>query len=92
MVVTSVQYADALEIEVADSGTGLTNHAKAWLFEPGFTTKPAGEGTGLGLSLSYDIVVKQHGGDLSVESEPGRFTAFKISLPERMPAETGDIS
>ena len=51
------------------------------MFNPFFTTKPAGEGTGLGLSLSHDIVVKQHGGTLEVATEPGAFTQFTIVLP-----------
>jgi signal transduction histidine kinase len=50
-------------------------------FDPFFTTKPAGEGTGLGLSMSHDIIVKQHGGTIEVETEPGQFTEFKIVLP-----------
>ncbi|MFE8597085.1 ATP-binding protein [Archangium violaceum] len=53
------------------------------MFEPFFTTKPPGEGNiGLGLSLSHDIVVKMHGGQLAVESEPDRYTRFTISLPK----------
>jgi signal transduction histidine kinase len=51
------------------------------MFNPFFTTKPAGEGTGLGLSLSHDIVVKQHGGTLEVSTEPGIYTQFTIVLP-----------
>ena len=54
---------------------------KEKIFNPFFTTKPAGEGTGLGLSLSHDIMVKQHGGTIEVETEPGRFTEFRIVLP-----------
>ena len=54
---------------------------KAKIFNPFFTTKPAGEGAGLGLSLSHDIVVKQHGGAIDVESRPGEFTVFRIALP-----------
>ena len=59
------------------------------IFEPFFTTKPAGEGTGLGLSLSYDIIVKQHGGQLTVDSRPNEFTEFQIILPRRMAANEG---
>ena len=51
------------------------------MFNPFFTTKPAGEGTGLGLSMSHDIIVKQHGGSIDVETEPGQFTEFIIVLP-----------
>ena len=51
------------------------------MFNPFFTTKPAGEGTGLGLSMSHDIVVKQHGGRIDVDTEPGAFTEFIITLP-----------
>ena len=54
---------------------------KSKMFNPFFTTKPAGEGTGLGLSLSYDIVVKQHGGTIDVDTVPGEFTEFVVSLP-----------
>ena len=56
------------------------------MFNPFFTTKPPGEGTGLGLSLSYDIVVKQHAGLIEVETEPGTFTEFIITLPRMMAA------
>jgi signal transduction histidine kinase len=51
------------------------------MFNPFFTTKPAGEGTGLGLSMSHDIVVKQHGGKIDVDTMPGAFTEFIITLP-----------
>jgi signal transduction histidine kinase len=51
------------------------------MFNPFFTTKPAGEGTGLGLSLSHDIVVKQHAGTIEVETEPGEYTEFRVILP-----------
>ena len=53
------------------------------MYNPFFTTKPAGEETGLGLSLSHDIIVKQHGGTVSVETQPGEFTEFTIVLPRR---------
>ncbi len=72
---------DSVEVRVRDNGTGIPPEVKARLFTPFFTTKPAGEGTGLGLSLSHDIIVKQHGGSIEVESEPGSFTEFCIVLP-----------
>ena len=71
-----------------DNGTGISDAVRDKIFEPFFTTKPAGEGTGLGLSLSYDIVVKQHGGQLSLDSRIGEFTEFVITLPRRMAATT----
>jgi GAF domain-containing protein len=71
----------SVEIAIRDNGTGIPEEVKAKMFNPFFTTKPAGEGTGLGLSLSHDIVVKQHGGTLDVESELGAFTRFTITLP-----------
>ena len=71
----------SVELAIRDNGTGIPDDVKAKMFNPFFTTKPAGEGTGLGLSLSHDIVVKQHGGTIEVATEPGRFTAFTITLP-----------
>jgi two-component system, NtrC family, sensor kinase len=72
---------DSVEIRIRDSGTGIPPDVKEKMFHPFFTTKPAGEGTGLGLSLSYDIVVKQHGGSIEVDTQPGEFTEFKVILP-----------
>jgi signal transduction histidine kinase len=72
---------DRVEIRIRDSGTGIPPDVKEKMFHPFFTTKPAGEGTGLGLSLSYDIVVKQHGGSIEVDTWPGEFTEFKVILP-----------
>jgi GAF domain-containing protein len=73
--------ADAVEIRIRDNGTGIPAEVKQKMFNPFFTTKPAGEGTGLGLSMSHDIIVKQHGGTIEVETEPGQFTEFTIVLP-----------
>ena len=75
---------DAVEIRVRDNGTGIDPAILGRIFQPFFTTKPAGDGTGLGLSLSHDIVVKQHGGTLEVTSEPGAFTEFTVTLPRRL--------
>ncbi|MGA2893395.1 MAG: GAF domain-containing protein [Xanthobacteraceae bacterium] len=72
---------DSVEIRIRDNGTGIPPEVKDKMFNPFFTTKPAGEGTGLGLSLSHDIIVKQHGGTIEVETEPGAFTEFRIVLP-----------
>jgi signal transduction histidine kinase len=82
---------DSVEITIRDNGTGIPPELRDKIFNPFFTTKPAGEGTGLGLSLSYDIVVKQHAGSIAVDSEPGNFTEFRIVLPRRAAAiaETG---
>jgi signal transduction histidine kinase len=71
----------AVEIRIRDNGTGIPAEVKERMFNPFFTTKPAGEGTGLGLSMSHDIVVKQHGGSIDVETEPGQFTEFTVVLP-----------
>jgi GAF domain-containing protein len=72
---------ERVEITIRDNGTGIPPEAKDKIFNPFFTTKPAGEGTGLGLSLSHDIVIKQHAGSIEVDSKPGEFTEFKIILP-----------
>jgi two-component system, NtrC family, sensor kinase len=72
---------DKVEIRIRDNGTGIPEEVKEKIFNPFFTTKPSGEGTGLGLSMSHDIIVKQHGGSIDVETEPGLFTEIKIVLP-----------
>ena len=72
---------DSVEIRIRDSGNGIPPEVREKMFNPFFTTGPAGEGTGLGLSLSHDIVVKQHAGSLEVDTRPGEFTEFKITLP-----------
>jgi two-component system NtrC family sensor kinase len=70
-----------VEIHVQDNGTGMRPEVQAKVFQPFFTTKPTGEGTSLGLSLSYDIITKGHGGTLTVESQPGQGSTFTITLP-----------
>ncbi len=82
MVTVSTRQADGqLEIRVSDNGPGIAQEIKDRIFEPFFTTKPTGSGTGLGLSLSYDIVTQGHGGTLTVESEEGRGATFIVTLP-----------
>jgi two-component system, NtrC family, sensor kinase len=78
---TTKNLGDKVEIRIRDNGTGIPEGVKEKIFNPFFTTKPSGEGTGLGLSMSHDIIVKQHGGSIDVETEPGLFTEFKIVLP-----------
>ena len=72
---------DRVEIKIWDNGGGIPAEVMDKIFNPFFTTKPPGEGTGLGLSLSHDIVVKQHAGSIEVDTRPGEFTEFKITLP-----------
>jgi len=72
---------DRVEIRIRDNGNGIPPEVKDKMFNPFFTTKPPGEGTGLGLSLSYDIIVKQHAGSIEVDTRPGEFTEFRVILP-----------
>jgi signal transduction histidine kinase len=71
---------DKVEIKVNDNGTGISQKILDKIFQPFFTTKPTGEGTGLGLSLSYDII-EAHGGEIKVETKEGEYTGFIIHLP-----------
>ncbi|MFC6222390.1 sensor histidine kinase [Hymenobacter artigasi] len=70
-----------VEIRIFDNGTGMSPKVQAKIFQPFFTTKPVGEGTGLGLSLSHDIITTGHGGTLAVESREGQGTEFVLRLP-----------
>jgi signal transduction histidine kinase len=70
-----------VEIRIRDNGPGIPIALQDKIFQPFFTTKPSGEGTGLGLSLSYDIITKGHRGNLLVESQEGQGTTFIIQLP-----------
>jgi signal transduction histidine kinase len=83
---------DQVEIRIRDNGTGISAEVKKKMFNPFFTTKPAGEGTGLGLSMSHDIVVKQHGGRIDVESEPDQFTEVVVTLPRGAASGAGTKS
>ena len=86
IVVRTRAEAGQVIVEVADNGSGIAPQDLKRIFDPFFTTKPVGKGTGLGLSLSYGIV-KKHGGRIDVESEPGRGTTFRVSLPVRQPGK-----
>src|SRR5476649_1630015 len=81
LATTTKSLGDSVEIRIRDNGTGIPAEVKEKMFDPFFTTKPVGEGTGLGLSLSYDIIVKQHAGSIEVDTKPGEFTEFRIVLP-----------
>ncbi len=89
VVAATKNLGDRIEIRIRDNGTGISPEVKEKMFDPFFTTKPAGEGTGLGLSLSYDIIVKQHGGSIEVETQPGEFTEFRIILPRTAGSPAG---
>jgi signal transduction histidine kinase len=78
---------EAVEVRVRDNGTGIPPEIRDQLFQPFFTTKPTGEGTGLELSISWDIVTQQHGGSIEVDSQPGEFTEFTIRLPRAASGE-----
>jgi signal transduction histidine kinase len=84
---TTKSLGSKVEIRIRDNGTGIPLEVKEKMFDPFFTTKPAGEGTGLGLSMSHDIVVKQHGGKIDVVTEAGAFTEFIITLPRTATAQ-----
>ena len=81
VTLTTSKQGDQVVIEVADNGTGMPERVKEKIFQPFFTTKPTGEGTGLGLSLSYDIVTKGHGGKMEVETKETVGTNFIVRLP-----------
>ncbi|MGH6641706.1 MAG: GAF domain-containing protein, partial [Bradyrhizobium sp.] len=78
---TTKDLGNRVEIRIRDNGIGIAPEVREKMFNPFFTTKPTGEGTGLGLSMTHDIIVKQHGGTIDVESEPGAFTEIVITLP-----------
>lgn len=79
--VSTSQQNGQVEIRIRDNGTGIPQPVLAKIFQPFFTTKPAGQGTGLGLSLSYDIITKGHGGTLTATTQAGEFSEFMITLP-----------
>jgi signal transduction histidine kinase len=72
---------NGIEIRIRDNGNGIPPEIRDKIFNPFFTTKPTGQGTGLGLSISHDIIVQQHRGEITVETEEGKFTEFVVRLP-----------
>ncbi len=78
---TTKKQGNWVTVSVKDNGNGIPQKVLVKIFQPFFTTKPTGQGTGLGLSMSYDIVTKGHGGELIVETEQGKGTEFTIKLP-----------
>ena len=90
VTVSTRQNDGSVEIRVMDNGPGIPAEIKGRIFEPFFTTKPTGSGTGLGLSLSYDIVTQGHGGMLTVESEEGHGATFIVTLPMNKPETTSN--
>ena len=80
VIVSTKKISNKVEIKVTDNGNGISPKIVDKIFQPFFTTKPTGQGTGLGLSLSYDII-KAHGGAIKVETKDGEGTGFIIQLP-----------
>jgi signal transduction histidine kinase len=86
--VSSRSHGDRIEIRIRDNGLGIPKEKVEKVFEPFYTTKPTGQGTGLGLSMTFDIIVQQHQGELRVESQEGEYAEFIIILP-REPKQDG---
>jgi two-component system, NtrC family, sensor kinase len=80
VIVSTKKLNDKMEISIKDNGDGIPSKIVEKIFQPFFTTKPTGQGTGLGLSLSYDII-KAHGGEIRVETKETDYTRFIIILP-----------
>ncbi len=91
LTVRTMRDADALAVEIADTGHGIDPEIRSRIFEPFFTTKPVGEGTGLGLDISYRIVVEKHHGDIRVSSAPGD-TRFRVLLPMTAEVPVGELT
>lgn len=82
LIVATRKSEEGVEIKIRDNGPGIPERDCDKIFEPFFTTKPAGDGTGLGLSLTYDII-KAHGGEIEVDTEEGSYTEFTVYLPDQ---------
>jgi len=80
---------DQVTISIRDNGPGMSEEVRRRVFEPFFTTKAVGEGTGMGLAISREIIEQKHGGTMDFESEPGRGTTFHIRIPVRQTRSVG---
>jgi len=78
-----------IEIRIRDNGNGIPPEIRDKIFNPFFTTKPTGQGAGLGLSISYDIIIHEHKGEIKVETQEGRFTEFIIIWPKNVNEDKG---
>jgi signal transduction histidine kinase/putative methionine-R-sulfoxide reductase with GAF domain len=87
---TTKKVGNSVQICIWDNGAGIPTEVQDKIFNPFFTTKPAGEGTGLGLSMAHDIIVKQHSGRIDVATELGQFTQFTIVLPRKIKVSSSD--
>ncbi len=90
--VTTRRDGDWVEIRVADTGTGIPEAIRSRVFEPFFTTKEVGKGTGQGLAIAHNVVVKKHGGTISLETEVGKGTTFIIRLPLQPEAKRSEAA
>ena len=88
--VATRNHGKTVEIRIRDNGTGISPEVREKMFNPFFTTKPTGEGTGLGLSMTHDIIVKRHGGRIDVETKLGEFTEFILTLPRNIGTAAGE--
>ncbi|HEY9639496.1 MAG TPA: ATP-binding protein, partial [Coleofasciculaceae cyanobacterium] len=82
-ICTEMVGSDQVKITIADNGSGMSEETRGRLFDPFFTTKPIGKGTGMGLSISYQIVTEKHGGQLTCHAQPGKGSTFVIQIPAR---------
>jgi signal transduction histidine kinase len=82
IIASTKDMGDSVEIRIRDNGLGIPQEVLDKVFNPFFTTKPAGEGTGLGLSLSYDIITSGHSGEMIVETQEGKYAEFIIKIPK----------
>lgn len=84
ITVTTVDSPEAITVKIRDNGLGMSPQVKKKIFDPFFTTKPTGQGTGLGLSLSFEIIVQQHHGELLLDTEQGQYSEFTLVIPKNL--------